>query len=174
MTNKRKLLFAFLIALLFAAVFKTFFIEGFIVIGDSMYPTIHSGDYVFINKLSYLKSEPERGEIIVAHARESGQRIIKRVIGLPGERFAIEEGSVVIRATRVEEGTKLEESYLTSTTTPAVGITLIKLDPKEYFALGDNRAASIDSRELGPIDIWDIEGRVWGAFNLKTFKFRLF
>lgn len=139
-----------------------------------MHPAIQSGDYVFINKTAYWSSEPKRGEIVVAHEREGGQRIVKRIIGLPGERFAIEEGAIVIRATRLEEGTKLEENYLTSTTTPAVGITLIKLDPKEYFALGDNRSVSIDSRELGPVDLWGIKGRVWGAFNLRTFKFRLF
>ena len=174
MSFKSKLFSVVIVAFIFTVILKTFFVEGLIVVGDSMEPTIHSGDYIFINKLAYSKSDPQRGDIVVATTRNPQHKIIKRIIGLPGERFAVEEGAVVIRATRLEEGTKLEETYLTGTSTPSVGITLIKLDPKEYFALGDNRAVSIDSRELGPIDKWDIKGRVWGAFNLKTFRFRLF
>ncbi len=174
MTFKSKLFSVVVVAFICAVVVRTFFIEGLIVIGDSMEPTIHSGDYVFINKIAYLANKPERSDLVVAISRNPKHKIIKRIIGMPGERFAIEQGKVVIRATRVEEGTKLEETYLTGTSTPLTGITLITLDPMEYFALGDNRAVSIDSRELGPIDIWDIKGRVIGAFNLKTFKFRLF
>lgn len=174
MTFKTKLLSVLVVAFIVSVVLKTFFIEGLIVIGDSMEPTISSGDYIFINKISYTNSEPQRGDIIVANSRDPKHKIVKRVIGLPGERFAIERGAVVIRAKRLDEGVILSEGYLTGTSTPSVGITLIKLDPKEYFALGDNRAVSIDSRELGPIDAWDIKGRVIGAFNLKTFKFRWF
>lgn len=174
MSSKSKLFSVIVVAFVFAVVIKTFFLEGLIVIGDSMEPTISTGDYVFINKFAYFNSEPERGEIIVATSRDPKHRIIKRVIGLPGERFSIENGSVYIRLKRLDEGVLLSEGYLTGTSTPSVGITLIKLDPKEYFALGDNREVSVDSRELGPIDIWDIKGRVFGAFNLKTFKFRWF
>lgn len=175
MSNKSKIFSIFLVAFIGAAFIRTFVLEGFIVIGDSMEPTIHSGDYVFINKVAYWSSEPERGDIVVANSRAPREeKVIKRIIGMPGERFAIEKGAIVIRATRLEEGVILSEGYLTETSTPSVGITLIKLDPKEYFALGDNRAVSIDSRELGPIDIWDIKGEAFGAFNFKTFKFRFF
>lgn len=174
MSFKTKLLSVLIVAFIISVALKTFFFEGLIVIGDSMEPTIQSGDYILINKTSYTRSEPLRGDIVVATSRDPKHKIIKRIIGLPGERFAIENGAIVIRATRLEEGTILREEYLTGTSTPSVGIILIKLDPKEYFALGDNRHMSIDSRELGPIDIWDIKGKVFGAFNLKTFKFRWF
>lgn len=175
MPMKSKIFSVFLVAFIGAALVRTFVVEGFIVIGDSMEPTIHSGDYIFINKLAYWNIKPERGDIVVANSRAPRkEKVVKRIIGMPGERFAVEEGAVVIRATRLEPGVILSEGYLTGTSTPSVGITLIKLDPKEYFALGDNRTVSIDSRELGPIDIWDIKGRAWGAFNLKNFSFRLF
>ncbi|MCR4279338.1 MAG: signal peptidase I [Candidatus Zambryskibacteria bacterium] len=175
MTFKTKLLSVLIVAFIVSVVIKTFFIEGLIVIGDSMEPTIHSGDYVFINKFAYWNSEPERGDIVVANSRAPRrEKVVKRIIGMPGERFAIEKGAIVIRATRLEEGVILSEGYLTGTSTPSVGITLIKLDPREYFALGDNREVSIDSRELGPIDLWEIKGEAFGAFNFKTFKFRFF
>jgi signal peptidase I len=74
------ILTAFILALLV----RVFILEGFIVRGDSMFPTILSGDYVFINKLAYLNQEPAYGDIIVANPRERDLRVIKRVTGLPG------------------------------------------------------------------------------------------
>ena len=90
-------------------------------------------------------------------------------------RVAIEDGKVVSRADRLDEGEILAEAYLgegqTSSTT---GISLIKLDPGEYFALGDNRNVSIDSRGLGPVDIWDIKGKVVVSLNLVHFRYKGF
>lgn len=175
MSFKSKLISVLIISFIGAVLLRTFVLEGFIVVGDSMEPTIHSGDYVFINKLAFIWSEPQRGDIIIASPRDMArQKVIKRIIGLPGDRFSIEEGAVVIRVERLEEGTRLEEGYLTGTSTPLVGTTRINLDPQEYFALGDNRAVSIDSRELGPIDSWQIKGRAFGAFSLTNFKYRGF
>ncbi len=164
----------FIVAFIGALFLRTFIIEGFIVIGDSMEPSIRSGDYVFVNKIAYAKREPRREEIIVASSR-SGERIIKRIIGLPGERVAIENGKVVIKSGRTDPGEVLAEIYLNEgQTSLTTGISLIKLDPGEYFALGDNRKVSIDSRELGPIDIWDIKGRVIGVFNITHLKYKGF
>jgi signal peptidase I len=139
-----------------------------------MAPTISSGEFVFVNKLSYLNSEPKRGDIIVAIPRVYPGRIIKRVIGLPGEWFSIENGGIIIRNSRTEKGVNLDESYLEFPDTPEIGKARTNIDPKEYFALGDNRKESIDSRELGAIDLWHIKGRVFGSFNFKTFSFKGF
>jgi len=140
-----------------------------------MEPAIKSGDYVFVNKLAFIKSEPKRGDVVVASPRGGNKKLIKRIIGLPGERVSIENGKVVIRAGRLDEGEILAEAYLgegqTSSTT---GISLIKLDLEEYFALGDNRMVSIDSRELGPVDEWDIKGKVIGSLNLMHFRYKGF
>src|SRR5581483_5434015 len=88
-------------------VFETFFVQG-----DSMSPTILSGEFVFVNKLAYLRSEPKRGDIIVAIPRVFPGRVIKRVIGLPGEWFSIENEHIVIRNSRTDEGVNLDEAYL--------------------------------------------------------------
>lgn len=168
---KTKTASVFLVAFVAAALLRTFVVEGFIVRGDSMEPTIRSGDYIFVNKLGFAWQEPERGDIIVAKPRGEKFKIIKRVIGLPGERLAIENGRIIIRKERLEQGAALQEAYLKIPLTPSIGITLIELDPGEYFALGDNRTVSIDSRELGPIDIWHIKGKVFGIFRLTSFKY---
>ena len=171
---KRKILSVFIVSFVAAVLIRAFVIEGFFVVGDSMEPVIHSGDYVFINKLAFTKREPRREEIVIASSR-GGERLIKRIIGLPGERVSIEDGKIVIKSGRLDEGDVLEEIYLNNgQTSSTTGISLIKLDPGEYFALGDNRNVSIDSRELGPIDIWDIKGSVIGSFNLTHLKYKGF
>ncbi|OHA91917.1 MAG: signal peptidase I [Candidatus Zambryskibacteria bacterium RIFCSPLOWO2_02_FULL_51_21] len=173
--QKAKILSVFIVAFIAAVLIRTFVMEGFIVVGASMEPAIKSGDYVFVNKLAFIKSEPKRGDVVVASPRGGNKKLIKRIIGLPGERVSIENGKVVIRAGRLDEGEILAEAYLgegqTSSTT---GISLIKLDLEEYFALGDNRMVSIDSRELGPVDEWDIKGKVIGSLNLMHFRYKGF
>lgn len=173
-TKKQKVLSALLIIFLSTLFIRTFIIEGFVVRGDSMSPTILSGDYVFVNKLAYKRSEPKRGDIVVANPRDDQRKVLKRIIGMPGERFEIVDGQVTLREGRLDEKVPLEEMYLSTGETPAKGITYINIDPQEYFALGDNRAVSIDSRDLGPIDRWDIKGRVFGAFSLKSFSYKSF
>lgn len=173
-TTKTKIASVVLIAFICTLFIRVFVIEGFIVSGDSMVPTINSGDYVFINKLAYWGREPVREDIVVAIPRTYPNKVIKRIIGLPGERFHIENNRVVISDSRTDPGVVLTEIYLQSSTTPAIGTTLIQLDPEEYFALGDNRQVSIDSRELGPLDKWDIKGKVIGIFDFKSFKYTSF
>lgn len=129
----------FLLFFLIVLFMRIFVAEGFLVRGDSMYPTIVSGDYVFVNKLAYVFSEPQRGDIVVARAR-SGERLLKRVMGLPYEWFDVDGKTT-------------------------------NVDPKEYFLIGDNMEVSIDSRELGAIDDWDISGKVFGGVSFKKLKY---
>jgi signal peptidase I len=139
-----------------------------------MEPAIHSGDFVFINKTAYWFKEPARGDVIVVIPRIYPNKVVKRIIGLPGERFQIENNKVVIKSDRLDVREIIFEPYLGSTSTPAVGTTLIQLDPQEYFALGDKRDVSIDSRELGPVDKWSIKGKVISTFNISTLKYTAF
>ena len=155
---------------------RFFVIDSFIVRGDSMAPTILSGDYVLINKFAYrFDNEPQRGDLMVLAAPSTQQKhIIKRIIALPGERIVIENGAVRIKESRDQNGEVLQEEYLALPNTPAIGITYINLDPQEYFVLGDNRQISIDSRVLGPINKWEIKGKVFLAFQLSGFKLKKF
>lgn len=159
------------IAILSAGVFlRVFVIDSYIVRGNSMEPTINEGDYVFVNKLSYAFSkEPQRGDIVVAHFRENNSpSVIKRVIGLPGERVEIRPDKITIKKDRYDEGEVVKEEYLLFESFTLNGDEVITLDPKEYFLMGDNRLASIDSREFGPVDHWDLSGKV--IFKISTKK----
>lgn len=168
---KTKVKSVLFIAFISALLLRLFVLEGFVVRGDSMSPTVLSGDYVFINKLAYLNKEPARGDIVVSVPRGQSFKVIKRIVVLPGERFSIEGGQVVIRTQRTDEGKVLEENYLRDDIESPEGITQLKLDPQEYFVLGDNSTVSIDSRELGFLDKWHIKGKVFGIFRLSSFKY---
>jgi signal peptidase I len=170
-TRRQKIISVVIVVFIITVLLRMFVIEGFVVKGDSMEPTIHNGDFIFINRLAYLGSEPKRGDIVVAIPRSMNIKVIKRIVGLPGERLSIEGGRIVLRSSRLDQGSILQEIYINQAT-PAVGTSLITLDPKEYFALGDNRFASVDSRELGPIDYWEIKGKVFGDFSLKSFIYK--
>ncbi len=156
------------------AILRIFVIDSFVVSGDSMSPTILSGDYVFIDRISQYFRNFSREDIIVVNPRSDVARIIKRIIGLPGERVEIADGKVLIKSDRKDTGNILSEQYLNLPATPAIGLSTVQLDPKEYFIMGDNRYASIDSRELGPVDEWDIKGRVFFVFRLNPLTIKIF
>lgn len=163
-----------LVVFISAVLVRIFVLDSFIVQGDSMAPTILPGDYVFINKIAYRLKEPQHGDIVVAHPKAipSGAYIIKRVIALPGEIIDIAKDAITIKSSRENPGTILKEPYIASLGTPEIGINRINIDPYEYFVLGDNRYASIDSRELGSINSWDIKGKVFIIIRLNEFSIK--
>ena len=113
------------------------------VVGNSMYPTLHNGDNLLVDKLSYRLKEIERFDIVVfEYEHENHVYYIKRIIGLPGETVQIADGNIYI------DGELLEEDYgyeiMESAGTAAEPITL---GEDEYFVLGDNRNDSTDSRD---------------------------
>ncbi len=152
--------------LLFAALiivpFRMFVAEPFVVAGSSMVPNFHNHDYLIVDRLSYLKGNPQRGDVIVLKfPKDTSQFFIKRIIGLPGETVKIQQGFVWVTNKEHPEGFKLNEGYL-----PAAIQTLGRSDPEtlgsdEFFVLGDNRNASSDSRVWGILPRDDIVGKVW-------------
>jgi signal peptidase I len=129
-----------LLALLIAA----FFIRPSPVSGLSMAPQILSGEYVLINTFAYRFGAPQRNDI-VEFRRDGDARgiFIKRVIGLPGDRVRIDNGSVYVN------GTKLDEPYVRFTDTRS--FPEIVVPDGAVYVLGDNRAISEDSRFFGPV-----------------------
>ncbi len=170
----RQILHIILAVAITAVIARLFFVDSFIVKGDSMAPSVLDGDYVFTEKISSYFSQPKRGDIFVIQPRNIKERIIKRIIGLPGERIELANGAVLIKNERKDAGQPLNETYLSFPNTPAIGLIAVSLDPKEYFVLGDNRYVSIDSRELGPVDEWNLKGRVFFSFRLKSLSFHVF
>lgn len=122
----------------------------------SMEQTLEPGQYVLIDKLSPRWSDYGRGDIIVFWPPEGSRDVpfIKRVIGLPGDRVEIRDGSVFVN------GTQLAEPYVFGgpTEAAAAGDTVV-VPPDSYFALGDHRSDSTDSRSFGFVKKADIIGR---------------
>lgn len=170
--NKSSIIAVGIVTAVIVVVIRVFVFEAFFVRGDSMAPTLVSGDFVLVNKLSYaFGGKPERGDVIIVIPRVLPQKVIKRVIGLPGERFEIINERVTIGSGRDGYPVAIDEEYLSYPNTPEIGKTETTIDPGEYFVLGDNRSGSIDSRELGMVDRWDIKGEVFGAISFKRLKY---
>lgn len=126
--------------------------------GESMEPNFHSRELVFVERLSYSGTKPiKRGDVVAAKfpADPERTRLIKRVIGLPGERIELKDNQFYIN------GTPLKESYAPKLGQPPyIEITDITLKSDQYFLAGDNRPGSSDSRLWGPVQVSDIQGRV--------------
>jgi len=156
------------VALLVAFLVRTFVLAHFVVDGTSMSTTLHDGDRVFVNKLSYRLHDPGRGDVVVLHEiRGTTDRdLIKRVIALPGETIEMRNCEVTI------DGKKLDEPYLDpQVVTPGNcgGDTPPTPVPANHvFVMGDNRGGSLDSRALGPIDEGDLVGRAFVVFWPKS------
>ena len=149
------------VAVTAALLVRQFVLQQFAVSGHSMDTTLHDGDRVLVNKMSYRLHDPRRGDIVVLKTLEgAGERdLIKRVIALPGE--TIEYRSCVLYV----DGKVLIEPYLDpNVVTPhACGNdqTPLKVPAGHVFVMGDNRGGSKDSRDLGPIAYGNLLGRAF-------------
>ena len=148
--------FAFVVAILI----RTFFLQQFYIAGPSMETTMFSDNRVLVDKISYRFRSIDRGDVVVFdRATMNGSDVehddlIKRVIGLGGERIAIKNCVVLIN------DVPLDEPYLPQRDTEmsdlsakcgAVDMEEVLLEPDELFLAGDNRPQSFDSRMFGPV-----------------------
>lgn len=119
--------------------------------GASMEPTLVSGEYVIVSRLSYRFGSPQRGDIIVFHfPRDPKEEYIKRVIGLPGDVVEVKNGSVYVN------GQFLDETYLKASTN-YVGTWNVPAG--QLFVLGDNRNNSSDSHDWGTVPTEYVVGK---------------
>ena len=129
------------------------------VSGHSMEATLHDGDNLIVDKLSYHFRGPKRFEIIVfPYRHKENTYYIKRIIGLPGETVQVKDGYVYIN------GEKLDENYgLEVMEDAGIAAEPIELGEDEYFVLGDNRNHSSDSRDpsVGILHRDELIGRAW-------------
>ncbi len=172
-TAKKKILGGFLelvqVVLISAAIvipLRTFLVQPFYVKGQSMEPNFYDHEYLFIDKLTYRRDTPKRGDVVVTrYPRNPSEFFIKRVIGLPGETVEVANGKVRIYNKEHENGFVLHEQqvgtqgYLDQQITPLTDTKTLKDD--EYYLMGDNRAASLDSRIFGPVKRSFLVGKVW-------------
>ena len=178
----------FLIVFIFLMVlFRTSFADWNTVPTGSMKPTIQEGDRIWVNKLAYdlkvpftnltLKkfSDPNRGDIIIFESKKADKRLVKRVIGIPGDIISMNNNIVSINNQKLnykiieqhENKFIAEEKYkqlryhiqLNKYSTNNSGFYNVKIPKNYYLVLGDNRDNSADSRFIGLIPRNDIIGR---------------
>ena len=144
-------------AVAIALVINLFLAQATQVLGQSMEPNLHTAQRVVVEKVTYrFFHGPRRGDIVVIDLPEQTDMLIKRVVGLPGETFEVRGGKVYI------EGEEVDEPW---TVNPGGGnYGLQTLPPLHVFVMGDNRGASNDSRNFGPVPIEYIVGRAWFSY----------
>jgi signal peptidase I len=151
------------VAITAALLVRSFVLQQFAVSGHSMDTTLHDGDRVLVNKLSYRMHDPNRGDVVVLKTIEgAGERdLIKRVVALPGE--TVEYRSCVLYV----DGRELIEPYLdpgiVRPNSCGQDQAPLVVPAEHVFVLGDNRAGSKDSRDerVGPISYDDLIGRAF-------------
>lgn len=122
-----------------------FFVRPTLVYGSSMEPTLHNKNYLAMSKAAVVFSGLKAGDIIVFETNletESGgqKNLIKRVIGVPGDTVDIENGVVLLN------DKPLEEPYILSEQAELTDTVHVTVPEGHYFAMGDNRLNSHDSR----------------------------
>ncbi|OQA45775.1 MAG: Signal peptidase IB [Chloroflexi bacterium ADurb.Bin325] len=139
-------------AIIIALLIHVFLAQATRVYGQSMEPSLHTNERLVIEKLSYRFHGPRRGDVVVLHdPGGSPELLIKRVVGLPGERVTVADGRVFI------DGAPLDEPYLDQDTLGRGRSWIVP--PLHIFVMGDNRSASRDSRSFGPVPMDQIVGR---------------
>ena len=109
---------------------------------ESMETTLLTGDRVIGNCLAYkFGHDPERFDVVIFYAPDSGELYIKRVIGMPGETVTIKDGKVYINGS----DTPLDDSFIREPM-ETEGKSTYKVPEDSYFMMGDNRNESYDSR----------------------------
>ncbi len=142
-----------ILAILIAAVLKLFIIDSRVVPTSSMYPTVHAGDRVIVDKIGLHFRDIQRRDIVVFRREGDEYDLLKRVIGLPGDRVKVENGYVYIN------DEPLEEPYLAEQ--PNYIYPEVTVPENCVFLLGDNRNRSSDSHywEDPFVSIDDIKAR---------------
>ena len=119
--------------------------------GFSMRPTLQDGEYILVNKLAYKFSEPKRGDIIVfIFPVNPAEDLIKRIIGVPGDTVAVQDGVLTVN------GAVVDEPYISA---PPAYNGSWQVPEGNLFVLGDNRNDSRDSHQWGLLPVENVIGR---------------
>ena len=150
----------FAIFILSAFVIFRFIIGVSWISGNSMYPTFHNKQPVIYTRLS---KSYERGDIVTFHTPSSDEYIIKRIVAVAGDTVDLHDGSLWINGEIEESFASYSiESWETDPEDASV-IYPLTLKTGQFFAVGDNRSVSIDSRSYGPVSFSQIRGKLFVA-----------
>ncbi|MGC5583543.1 signal peptidase I [Ornithinimicrobium sp. W1679] len=140
------------LTLLGVAVARAFVLTPFEVASDSMAPTLEPGSTILVDRLSLHWDDVDHQDLVLFDGADGA--VVKRVVGLPGERIEILDAVLHV------DGQPVEEPYVDDVTLDGVFFGPVQVPDDHVFVLGDNRFDSIDSRRLGPVPLDAITGRV--------------
>jgi len=120
----------------------------------SMEPTLFTGDVVLVDRRAVTPDDLERGDLVTFRNPQTGEETLKRVIGLPGESVATIDAVVHV------DDQPIDEPYVDFSDWEGVFNARVVVPEGSVYVLGDNRAASVDSRDFGPVRAENLDGRV--------------
>ena len=165
------------IAVIIGLIIVNFVVQRTMVDGESMIPTLKSGDNLWVEKISPKLGSFHYGEIVTVNVpleirklyNKEKNPIIKRIIALEGDTVEIKYGKVFVN------GVPKSESYINGSFTDATGkpeYDKLKVPAGKNYVMGDNRGNSLDSRIIGPVDKKWVVGRAFFRFlPIKNFGF---
>jgi len=161
--NKKviKELLWYVLIIVVVLLFRTFLYSPIVVRETSMNPTLYDGEVMILNKIGYKTNGIKRFDIIVFNY--DGERLIKRVIGMPGDYVEYKDNKLYINGEYVEEDYTREETE--DFILEVLGYSVIP--EGKYLVMGDNRPVSKDSRIIGLID----ESNILGYTNTVIYPF---
>jgi signal peptidase I len=172
-TKDKGLLYSFLdtlrfvcLGLVIGIVLVIFVIQRNDVYGESMAPVLHDGDAVFVEMISTYMKSYDKGDIVTIFATgmegyDKQEKLIKRIIAGPNDTVTIRDGAVFVNDVLIDEPYLADgvPTYCNEASI-AKGYDNITLKEGEYYVMGDNRGASLDSRIIGPIPVDRIKAHV--------------
>ncbi len=153
-----KELLPYIITIIVVLLFKQFLYAPIRVNGDSMDTTLKNGDIMILDKVHYRHNKIKRFEIVVVDA--DYELLIKRVIGLPGEKIEFKNNKLYINGKYIKQDFKYKKT----------DDFTYKVKKGEYFVMGDNRGNSLDSRYFGAFK----KNKIIGKTNYTVFPFSRF
>lgn len=155
-------IFPYVLIIILVVLIRTFIVTPAQVDGSSMKPTLSDNNLVILNKLDYRLNDIKRFDVVVVDIKT--EKIIKRVIGLPGDTVSYKNKTLYIN------GKKVEENFTHTNDTREFKLGDIgyqKIPGDKYFVVGDNRNNSMDSRMIGLVD----KDQILGSVSFRFFPF---
>ena len=155
-------MFPYVLIIILVVLIRTFIVTPAQVDGSSMKPTLNDNNLVILNKLDYRLNDIKRFDVVVVDIKT--EKIIKRVIGLPGDTVSYKNKTLYINGKKVEENF----THTNDTRDFKLGdIGYQKIPGDKYFVVGDNRNNSMDSRIIGLVD----KDQILGSVSFRFFPF---